>query len=1771
MDKVTIALSAKAGMDSDSQMLAARGLGAEVMQHLSKIGLFKVAAKRAAVDPQYANAIGRALVGVGKGVMTPWTVERALTSNGVSLEDARSTVSVLNAMADAHANATGNSTFNFWDRIADEIELMSWGDRDTAPAGLANVGSKLANSAIQRAMRGSKGFVKIYDKLYGGEAVHTVLHEMTHALYMSGLMWEILDLPGRAAMEEMAGEKLWRNDGEPLDISASAHEKIALGFEKFLYKNKAPNAKMARAFKTVRDFFRVAFYGWLKSTGLDSSMSSPDVADKLNAENPDLQSYQLYDNTELKGIKEKDKVKLNWGDVKVGAGQARAFYMILNANPDGTEYPLVSAGLAVAYENELAMNTGIPAKGVLTAPRMAQEPSKQEGDGWVWTDGVRPSEGQWRAMVGLTNDQSDGIDTQAALIEMDKNRELVGEMAKDVASKGHTAPSPAQKRNQDAQKVMEAEAPMLGSPSHDLVMDDIADQLIGGQKDVHFGGKIVNFFDKDHINSMLTNFASKLRVWRYDMQHRPGRTTLATIGGGFRGMLKGFFYPVIRLSQGYEKQFGNIAAGWEGILEDLAGPSAQELDRVVSALPYGATEEQKNSAIQAKKDEYSKMDMPSIGKMLNNFAAIGKLAEKIAEKAPQIWDADLRGWRDIPGGESFNSIMARFVQYADTFWEQNQDSLLRSYRDKWHFHEAIRRDMRLFMLATRQNELEMHAEKDQKDYKRRLDEWEKNEAVLKKKRSKDGEVAYVKVDHADKPTKPKGPKITKEGSNHAKMILALLGSRYGKDIAMFKDIGFALSSWENKMVLDKLLNAKMISQKEYDDLKGKGKWHVPMYRIKEAVERSGVRNIRWDDSVYKPLDYLKNDIAVKMEDPINAMLKRAKSVELLTHRQAAKNAIGERILANVKWWKTDHPDSKMGIFSKREEIDQDEWERLMKEGESNPYALSMKPVDPTKTHKTGDRTKPGYKYYKHIPLEAKEVEEGVAEIAKRMSARELAKKSIDGRLDWNVFAFFPEPGKAMYVIVEDPELARAFFYINNSQAFYATSWMAKLENQIANMNTDDVVSKAAHNMLKVMHTGYYKFNKVASSLITSNPAFIYNALFRDIPAAMTRSRHGMRLSDIITGFSDAAKLMYPTLLEWSPSPVVSDALKGSATFSGLAMANQHGELDADIIFELMRGRKNRSNTQVRSVGGAMLAGMWSDFEQFLAKEGINKNPSQIMSEIKRGKKVGQNLMLMAKAAPLVPKTMLQFFATVLENTPRMAERRLSMAEDMSQYPSLAGRYDPSKAVDGKIMAGFDGAMHRRAWEAAKKKLAVDPGFNVPESAMPMQFDFNERDYSMAHVTLQFAQKGAYTKNVNDAIMFFNPSAQDLYTNMKILTEHSLAKKAMAFAMGDKYVPTASQPKMDMQAERWLWKSFFYMTLPTIFTAMMYGTGDDDDSLEWQNQTFFEKMSYTWIPLNKMLPGLFKRPLRIANGLGIGTLMLHDLPLAAYLDLIEGSDKDAMRKWRDRFFESTPLGLIANPVRDTINHGAEAGVRTLAGSTLFAPEVPNAFFEMMTDHQKFGNRGIKQDESFDQREPAEIGSERHTMLVNYIARKLNFLNLQPAQVDYMIRRLTPGLAKTIPLAVNKAMEASTGSEGVPPDMRDTAGPFGPTTSGVLPKWQAKDNWGMGNEFVGWLLSTAREAQVKKNTYDEMVESRKEMYKADNPLISDDIFYGKRGENGVRSGGLLWASKYVIAKEKEKRALLKAGKITDLEASMIERGYTLIAHQAMTNVISQIEGE
>jgi hypothetical protein len=682
----------------------------------------------------------------------------------------------------------------------------------------------------------------------------TILHESIHNLFMSGLMYEMLEPAERAALVAWIGEPLWDQYGEPLDISSKAHEMMAVGFEKFLATNRAPNPRVRVAFEAMKDWFRRWIDRWLRDGVVQSvdQTVSEDVPVTNEGEVP------------MYGNPGSGRTFLVNSDLDIIPPIAKMFYQLMNAEPDGSEIAYMPSGLSIAVEKTIEAKTGVKAAGLFTkVPASETTPAPDNIPGWNIHKGTIPTESEWRGMLGLTNDDDNGTHTQETLANMEEDRQRMGELSKAVKEQERAAPSsemptpvrtPVQEAAASVQKALATEKPLDDEPIYEAFMDNMMDTIMNNGKSGYNSGKKVDPSDPGQVKGLLKNFMLKMNSWSHLAGTKGIAYVVATEG---RAALAAGTRQLIRATKMYESQLGNYMAGWERLYESLDPITDEQLANLRTSLGPNATEQEKIDAEKAYILERKNLNMSQKALMLNNFHSLSKLADKIAEKRPQIWDSTINGWRDIPGAKSHMQIQTEFSQMLETYWK-NSPTAQAQYKDWYAFHEAAMRDLRAWMFSARQFELQENEKEADRQYDKAV-----AERARKIQESEDASksvpgAAYKVLDQKTYPEvpKPKVPRTTEEGNHWAESVKYLMEARYGKDVSMFKVAAAELTQWENHMVLDPLLASNMISEKAYSDMIAKGRSHIPMYRVRDAITKSGSMNPRIDDNTYKVVDYL---------------------------------------------------------------------------------------------------------------------------------------------------------------------------------------------------------------------------------------------------------------------------------------------------------------------------------------------------------------------------------------------------------------------------------------------------------------------------------------------------------------------------------------------------------------------------------------------------------------------------------------------------------------------------------------------------------------------------------------------------------------------------------------------------------------------------------------------------------------------------------------------------------------------------------------------------
>ena len=1063
--------------------------------------------------------------------------------------------------------------------------------------------------------------------------------------------------------------------------------------------------------------------------------------------------------------------------------------------------------------------------------------------------------------------------------------------------------------------------------------------------------------------------------------------------------------------------------------------------------------------------------LPAVKHHINNMHSLTTWASKITERVPQYFDrtvGKLGDWVKILGSESWRSIDNDFLRWADAYYAKNEKQLPDKTSRRFRIKAA--RDLKLWMLAQREIEIFENADKQVAKYladKKAFDE--SNGPGAKSP----AEVGKMIAANDKGPQPPKIPQISKAALALARNVVTVMKMTYGEDIHALDTISMRFSKWETDSKLVPLLKANMITAKQYADIRTSGLRHVPLHRIKELVDATGALNPKIDGSMYEVLDYLKRDLSFKVEDPLAAAIASVQAINMLVQRQVAKNALGEAVRDNVPIG-TKHGEFVM-LHSKKK-ISKEAYDKLPDE---KRYSEKHKKHDPD--GESGNAMVE--EYYEIVPATKDDIDDILKKLRDKMHGIKDKKKLKEAQITMNgaIFAAYLEPGVPTYFRITDATVAESFYMMNNPQALYSQNAYVK-------------ALAATQRWFK----GQY----------VTSPQFIYNMLARDIPNAIIRSKHGLRTSDVVRGLVASLDMAgFEQVNDYldkkgKGQEISDDAIQGFGPFGGLITSTSAGgKMDMDLLMAASHDGLNSKNASI-------LKQLWTSYTGNLKLHGVAFPTMKDVSEaFKKGDwgVAGDVVTLVPKMVFSLPRAIMSVPGNILEQAPRLAERRLMMDVNVTRdFPMLLEKFPERYQLDGngQVLAGYAGRLHRKRWEAAAKRLKADPNAVVAKEDLPIQYGAMEKDYDTRQVTLPFDQKGKWTPVIDLGHIFFGPAMLDMYTNITQIGNNSVTqgiadlmrskeeiierKKKLNYNVADILGKEIKYTDQDGRALAMFIKAIAVITIPAIAQAFIYR---DDD--EWQAQSFAEKLSYYHIP--SPWGGRF----RIARGLGIMQLLFSDLPTAI---MLEFSDKDpkAFEKWGKRFFQSTPLGAVmAGPVAFASGMGGADAAKVALGEV--TPEILKGTSEaVFTDFDTYRDKQVSYETGFAPEDPTRVKAERFNILANLVAR---IENVQPAQAQHQIESLFPGTKKIIPALANQALESAYGATdtGLPPEVQPSNAPIYGQATGAPIRFYSRSPFGVGNEYVQSIYKLNRILTGYENTAEKLPETSKMLYKAQHPEL------------------------------------------------------------------------
>lgn len=1555
------------------------------------------------------------IVNQGKSISSPHGLYIALTQAGEDPAVAISTVAGLHAASLNNNARTGQSLTTFWERLSDHIMSAPGIATGNAPGGLFVTRGRKAtdNYSGSRLRDFARDAIytlgKSHDSVKNSQSI-VMQHEIMHAMHHSGLLRDIVGPDGLKAIEKTVG-KLYNSDGSTIWNERTA-ERLATSWEIFLATQKAPNAEMQSAFDAAKEFFRTYLNTVLKMW--------ESVFDSV------LWSSQGYTDSgyQMKYATGKNSASENYSDLHkqlvANKDAIKALYRLVYAQPN-SEAHMATGGLigsSSALMSEMSDIAGIDMSDVMTKTADVSGLSERKVVVWTPESDTKITKDQLSDSLGFQ-----GMNSEDSLVieALDKHEGNVGARLNNWSEPVERRSVPIMSSDIDKKKQKVAEtllrngASLRPSQSAADWLQEVSDMLITDSKiSPMYNNEEIDFTSVTGIKTLLTEFP---RLTRRFIDYAKVNGNMAAINKALPFIGRANLRGIVTQWTKAEKNFANVLASLEGAVEHLG--------------------------------------LPNVAMHINNMFSLSRWAGDITERVPMYYDEETQDWVIIPGSESWRNITNDLIAWQEAYFKAHGKEL--STKTMAQFSVKSQRDLRLWMLAQRELEVFEHSQKVVQQHMTAVAEWEQ--------KVRDGKTTE------GKPGAPKIPHISEAAVTLAKNVKMVLEMTYGDDIKTLDMMSLRYSKWESDSKLVPLLKAKLITAKQYADMMSAGMRHVPFARVAELVKSSGAVNVNIDGSMYAVLDYLKQDLTFKVQDPLLAAIKSVQAINILTQRQIAKNAIGKAVMDSVP---AGVPNGEFVILHSKRKISREEYDKLP---DDQREEKQEKPKTAIGAQESKDSAK---QYYQIVPATKDDIAAILAQLRHRLqglkgSKREEAEILMNG----GIFAAYLEPNNPVYIRILDAEVAQAFYTMNNPQALYATSAYAQMLGRTQK---------------------WFKGQYVTS------PQFIFNQPFRDIPNAMIRSKHGLRLSDIgrgivsslqMSGFEDISSRMDK---DGAAAGVSEDALKGFGPFGGLVSSvGPGGNMDVDLLIAASHDSANTQNA--RGLSSAFTA-----FYENMKKHGaVFPSLKNVSDAVKTGDWTGvkENALMLPKLVFSLPRAIMSVPASVLENGPRLAERRLMMDVDMTQYPEIMKRFPDRYKIDvnGQALAGYAGTLHRRAWEAAEKRLKADPNAIVAVEDLPIQYTAMNRDFDTRHITLPFDQKGKWTPAIDLFHVFFGPAMLDMYTTIKQIGNNTASQSVLDRLRSSEDV-AKRKSKLHYNKRSVLGKEFSYtdedgralamlikavgaITVPALAQALIY---HDDD--EWQAQSFTEKLGYYHIktPWGKRL--------RIARGLGFMQLLFSDLPTAAILQF---GDKDpkAMKKWLNRFFQSTPLGAIAaGPISYLTGEGAAVAIKKGIGE--FTPEIAKGTTEgLMFDYDTFREKQVSYETGFSPQDPTRVKSERFNILANTIAR---IEGVQPSQARHQVESLFPGTKALIPWLANKGMEATYGATGgLPEDVEASNAPiYGQGTGGVIRPY-SKSPFGVGNEFVQSLYKLDRKLTGYYNSAEKMPDTAKKIYEADHPEL------------------------------------------------------------------------
>lgn len=547
----------------------------------------------------------------------------------------------------------------------------------------------------------------------------------------------------------------------------------------------------------------------------------------------------------------------------------------------------------------------------------------------------------------------------------------------------------------------------------------------------------------------------------------------------------------------------------------------------------------------------------------------------------------------------------------------------------------------------------------------------------------------------------------------ARLVIAHLKAKYGKNGGAVADAARRIVEWQNKTVLDPLLQIGMISEEEYTAMKRSGEWYMPLRKAQDLLNSSPFIAKVFNDGTNSAMKALRGDL-MGSEHPLQEMVSKSIYIKYLTTIQDLRQNLIKALIDSAAGSKEEL--EKMGI------------ELIV--ADSEQYADVEEVTDPVeletlKKHRTRTGFIPkGYTTYDHP---SRGVIYQRYKIGEAISRNKFVQWSKDHQAQLGVD---PKSGKNRNAFAVWSNGEPTYYFFHDGETLDAIDGI----HPVHAIQFDNVFGQFLFKLLK-------GFAYMKSSLIVRNPPFVAGMLSKDAPTAYSRSNFGLtfffrnedgkiRPGDWLSALFESVVNIFHTLGREFPNAFRDHTERAesmaaqTSMLSDIVLSNKNETVDTASARLAAEIRK----TQYRPLGGT-------------------KKTQRVIHAIKHDLTSWRRNYLANKEA-------------AISNYHHLLKKLLMLHH---RTTGSTGHILWAKILGGMTAAGD--SVSRVAERKAAKRVAAKEGFELQDLYI---------DYIDRNITIDFSRKSVPLAFINNIYAFAAPGFQDTVLFFKNLNNPLMA-------------------------------------------------------------------------------------------------------------------------------------------------------------------------------------------------------------------------------------------------------------------------------------------------------------------------------------------------------------------------------------------------------------